>query len=171
MLGRALDIWTAEEMRGIWVKTPTSQAHLIAPTARIGFDFQHAEPGYCVLAKASGGNWGACHTPSHRENACRPGAYGSYCKVQALEDSHWLDRPRRGYCPCGFGGLQEETGLEYVLTILYALSVARGSILVVLTCSSCASAAFHQSTTLLLKVTNECEDELLPQEEEILMAD
>ena len=51
-LSIALDIWTQEKRRGIWLKMPTSHSHLIAPsTQQHGFDFQHAEPGYCILTK------------------------------------------------------------------------------------------------------------------------
>lgn len=51
MLRQALDIWSSEERRGIWMKVPTTHSHLIAPATELGFDFQHAEPGYCVLTK------------------------------------------------------------------------------------------------------------------------
>lgn len=51
MLGKAIDIWKSENRRGIWIRCPTSHAHLIAPSTNYGFDFQHAEPGYCVLTK------------------------------------------------------------------------------------------------------------------------
>ena len=51
MLGKALDIWKEEKRKGIWLKIPTSHSHLISPATKHGFDFQHAEPGYCVLTK------------------------------------------------------------------------------------------------------------------------
>jgi hypothetical protein len=52
MLGKALEIWTLQKRRGIWIKIPTSHAQLIAPACtQYGFDFQHAQPGYCVLTK------------------------------------------------------------------------------------------------------------------------
>jgi len=51
-LSIALDIWTQEKRRGIWLKIPSTLSHLIAPsTQQHGFDFQHAEPGYCILTK------------------------------------------------------------------------------------------------------------------------
>ena len=51
-LSIALDIWTQEKRRGIWLKIPSTLSHLIAPsTQQYGFDFQHAEPGYCILTK------------------------------------------------------------------------------------------------------------------------
>lgn len=52
MLGKALEIWNETGRKGIWLKIPTSHSHLIAPACSLhGFDFQHAEPGYCVLTK------------------------------------------------------------------------------------------------------------------------
>jgi len=51
MLGKALGIWKEEKRKGIWLKIPTSHSHLISPATKHGFDFQHAEPGYCVLTK------------------------------------------------------------------------------------------------------------------------
>lgn len=52
MLGRALEIWTSSNRRGIWLKIPTSHSHLIAPACSLhGFDFQHAECGHCILTK------------------------------------------------------------------------------------------------------------------------
>ena len=51
-LSLALDIWSQEKRRGIWLKIPSSLSHLIAPsTQQHGFDFQHAEPGHCILTK------------------------------------------------------------------------------------------------------------------------
>ena len=51
-LGGALEIWTETGRRGIWLKIPTSHSHLIAPACSVhGFDFQHAEPGYCILTR------------------------------------------------------------------------------------------------------------------------
>ena len=59
-LGRALEIWTETGRRGIWLKIPTSHSHLIDPACAVhGFDFQHAERGYCVLTRwlpAGGGH-------------------------------------------------------------------------------------------------------------------
>ena len=51
MLGKALGIWKEEKRKGIWLKIPTSHSHLISPATKHGFDFQHAEPGFCVLTK------------------------------------------------------------------------------------------------------------------------
>ncbi|KAL3774407.1 hypothetical protein ACHAW5_010480 [Stephanodiscus triporus] len=52
MLGKALEIWTETGRKGIWPKIPTSHSHLVAPACSLhGFDFQHAEPGYCVLTR------------------------------------------------------------------------------------------------------------------------
>ncbi len=51
MLSNALNIWSEECRRGIWIRIPTSHAHLIGSATELGFDFQHAEPGTCVLTK------------------------------------------------------------------------------------------------------------------------
>lgn len=51
MLSNALKIWSDEGRRGIWIRIPTSHAHLIGSATELGFDFQHAEPGTCVLTK------------------------------------------------------------------------------------------------------------------------
>ena len=51
MLSHALNIWSDEGRRGIWIRIPTSHAHLIGAATKLGFDFQHAEPGTCVLTK------------------------------------------------------------------------------------------------------------------------
>ncbi len=51
MLSKALKIWSDEGRRGIWIRIPTSHAHLIGSATQLGFDFQHAEPGTCVLTK------------------------------------------------------------------------------------------------------------------------
>ena len=63
-LGEALEIWTGSGRRGIWLKIPTSHSHLIAPACAVhGFDFQHAEPGYCVLTRWLPGGGGASRLP------------------------------------------------------------------------------------------------------------
>ena len=51
MLSNALAIWSDEGRRGIWIRIPTSHAHLIESATKLGFDFQFAEPGVCVLTK------------------------------------------------------------------------------------------------------------------------
>ena len=51
MLSNALKIWSEEGRRGIWIRIPTSYAHLIGSATELGFDFQHAEPGMVVLTK------------------------------------------------------------------------------------------------------------------------
>ena len=52
MIGKALGIWTEEQKKGVWLKIPTTHSHLIAPATQThGFEFRHAEPGYCVLTK------------------------------------------------------------------------------------------------------------------------
>ena len=51
MLATALEIWSNEKRKGIWMKIPTTHSNLIASATNLGFDFQHAEPGYCVLTK------------------------------------------------------------------------------------------------------------------------
>ena len=50
-LTKALRIWAAEEKRGIWIRIPTAQSHLIPAITSQGFDYQHACPGEAVLTK------------------------------------------------------------------------------------------------------------------------
>lgn len=47
----ALQMWHSQHRRGIWLRIPTTHSHLIPPATSLGFDFRHAEPGYCVLTK------------------------------------------------------------------------------------------------------------------------
>ena len=63
-LGRALEIWTETRRRGIWIKIPTSHTHLIDPACAVhGFDFHHAERGYCVLTRWLPAGGGASRLP------------------------------------------------------------------------------------------------------------
>jgi hypothetical protein len=50
-LEKTLQIWHEQSRRGIWLRIPTTHSHLIPPATALGFDFRHAEPGYCVLTK------------------------------------------------------------------------------------------------------------------------
>ena len=50
-LDTAVQMWRSQNRRGIWLRIPTSHAHLIPSATSLGFDFKHAEPGYCVLTK------------------------------------------------------------------------------------------------------------------------
>ena len=44
-------MWRSQNRRGILLRTLTTHAHLIPSATSLGFDFKHAEPGYCVLTK------------------------------------------------------------------------------------------------------------------------
>ncbi|KAL7524436.1 hypothetical protein ACHAWF_000951, partial [Thalassiosira exigua] len=165
MLGRALDIRTAEEMRGIWIRILTSQAHLIAPAARIGFDFQHAEPWYCVLAK-----WIPKETesrlpngPTHQVGIGVLVIHPLTGKMLAVEECTgpaakrklWkmptgLTDPGEDIALAAFGGCRRRPVWNVFRPFCMLRSVARGSVLVGSTCSSCASAASRRSTTPLL---------------------
>ncbi|KAL7534512.1 hypothetical protein ACHAWF_004855 [Thalassiosira exigua] len=184
MLGRALDIWTAEERRGIWIKVPTSQAHLIAPAARIGFDFQHAEPGYCVLTK-----WIPKETESRLPNGPTHqvgiGALvihpltGKMLAVQertgpAAKRKLWkmptgLTDPGEDISHAAVRELQEETGLECVFDHIVCFRQSHGGLFgrsdMFFVCL-CRLAPKYEE-----RLNNGGEVELLPQEEEILMAD
>lgn len=50
-LEKALQIWHEQSRRGIWLRIPTTHSHLVPAATSLGFDFRHAEPGYCVLTK------------------------------------------------------------------------------------------------------------------------
>jgi len=47
----AIKTWEAEEIRGVWLRVPTSLSHLLAPAVALGFDFHHAQPGHAMLTK------------------------------------------------------------------------------------------------------------------------
>ena len=65
-LEQAERTWKLEKCRGVWLKLPTSHAHLVGvATQRGGFEFHHAEPGYVMLNR-----W----LPEDEPNLMPPGA-------------------------------------------------------------------------------------------------
>jgi len=48
-LGRSLDRWRAEGVRGVWLEVPIHMSHLVSVAVGRGFVFHHAEPGHCMM--------------------------------------------------------------------------------------------------------------------------
>ena len=184
MLHKALEIWTAEHRRGIWLKLSTAQSHLIASATRQGFDFQHAEPGYCVLTK-----WLPKETMSRLPNGPTHqvgiGALvihpltGKMLAVQertgpAAKRKLWkmptgLTDPGEDIAVAAVRELKEETGLDCVFDKIICFRQAHGGLFgrsdMFFVCL-CRLAPEAEE-----RVRNGGEVELLPQEEEILQAD
>ena len=184
-LDKALEIWSEEKRRGIWMKIPTSQSHLIAPATQLhGFDFQHAEPGYCVLTK-----WLPKETASRLPNGPTHqvgiGALvihpitGKMLAVQertgpAAKRKLWkmptgLTDPGEDIATAAIRELKEETGLDCVFDKIICFRQAHGGLF------NRSDMFFVCLCTLapkyLDKINQGGDIELLPQEEEILMAD
>ncbi|ELR25070.1 MutT domain protein-like family protein [Acanthamoeba castellanii str. Neff] len=49
MLEASLAQWRDEEKRGVWLKVPSTKAHLISIAVELGFAFHHADPAYVML--------------------------------------------------------------------------------------------------------------------------
>ncbi|KAL9187425.1 hypothetical protein ACHAXT_001528 [Thalassiosira profunda] len=184
MLHKALEIWTAEHRRGIWLKLSTAQSHLIASATSQGFDFQHAEPGYCVLTK-----WLPKETLSRLPNGPTHqvgiGALvihpltGKMLAVQertgpAAKRKLWkmptgLTDPGEDIAVAAVRELKEETGLDCVFDKIICFRQAHGGLFgrsdMFFVCL-CRLAPEAEE-----RVRNGGEVELLPQEEEILQAD
>lgn len=183
MLGKALDIWATENRKGIWIKIPTSSSHLIASATQHGFDFQHAETGYCVLTK-----WlpnSASRLPNGPTHQVGIGALvihpltGKMLAVQeksgpAAKHKLWkmptgLTDPGEDVATAAVRELKEETGLDCVFDRIICIRQAhegmfnRSDMFFVCLCK------LAPKYEALLKQGGDIE--LLPQEEEILMAE
>mmetsp|Transcript_10369 Transcript_10369/g.19080 ORF Transcript_10369/g.19080 Transcript_10369/m.19080 type:complete len:439 (-) Transcript_10369:615-1931(-) len=183
-LTHALTIWTTEQRKGIWLKIPTSHSHLVAPATLQGFDFQHAETGYCVLTKWLPPN-SESRLPNGPTHQVGVGALvvhprtGKMLAVQersgpAAKHKLWkmptgLTDPGEDVAEAAVRELKEETGLDCVFDRIICIRQAHGGL-------------FGRSDMFfvcLCKLAPECEErirvggevELLPQEEEILMVD
>ena len=184
-LSIALDIWSQEKRRGIWLKMPTSHSHLIAPaTQQHGFDFQHAEPGYCILTK-----WLPKDTesrlpngPTHQVGIGALVIHPTTGKMLAVQERTgpaakrklWkmptgLTDPGEDIATAAVRELKEETGLDCEFDKIICFRQAHGGL-------------FNRSDMFFVclcrlkseveeKVKNGGDIELIPQEEEILMAD
>jgi len=51
LLKNSLDFWTENKRRGIWVKVPEKQSHLISALVEQGFTFHHCQSDYLMLTK------------------------------------------------------------------------------------------------------------------------
>ena len=47
----AVQEWTLQKKRGIWLRLDLSQAALLPVAVQAGFDFKHAESGHMILSK------------------------------------------------------------------------------------------------------------------------
>ena len=185
MLEKALEIWTLEKRRGIWIKIPTSHAQLIAPACtQHGFDFQHAEPGYCILTK-----WlpkeSASRLPNGPTHQVGVGALvvhpvtGKMLAVQersgpAAKRKLWkmptgLTDPGEDIAVAAVRELKEETGLDCIFDKIICFRQSHGGLFgrsdMFFVCL-CKLAPKYEE-----KLVEGGEVELLPQEEEILLAD
>mmetsp|Transcript_24828 Transcript_24828/g.52620 ORF Transcript_24828/g.52620 Transcript_24828/m.52620 type:complete len:432 (+) Transcript_24828:163-1458(+) len=185
MLSKSLEIWTDEKRKGIWLKVPTTHSHLITPaTQRHGFDFQHAEPGYCVLTKwlPKDSQSRLPNGPTHQVGIGALVLHPTTGKMLAVQERTgpaakrklWkmptgLTDPGEDIATAAVRELKEETGLDCIFDRIICFRQAHGGL-------------FNRSDMFfvcLCKLTPEQEEnvkqggevELLPQEEEILMAD
>mmetsp|Transcript_6702 Transcript_6702/g.14617 ORF Transcript_6702/g.14617 Transcript_6702/m.14617 type:complete len:340 (-) Transcript_6702:77-1096(-) len=184
MLTHALSIWTTEQRKGIWLKIPTSHSHLVAPATLRGFDFQHAETGYCVLTKwlPQSSESRLPNGPTHQVGVGTLVVHPRTGKMLAVQERTgpaakrklWkmptgLTDPGEDVAEAAVRELKEETGLDCIFDRIICIRQAHGGL-------------FGRSDMFfvcLCKLVPESEErirqggevELLPQEEEILMAD
>ncbi|EED90972.1 predicted protein, partial [Thalassiosira pseudonana CCMP1335] len=184
MLGKAIDIWKSENRRGIWIRCPTSHAHLIAPSTNYGFDFQHAEPGYCVLTK-----WLPTNSisrlpngPTHQVGIGALVIHPRTGKMLAVQERNgpaaarklWkmptgLTDPGEDISSAAVRELKEETGLDCQFDRIICFRQAHGGLFnrsdMFFVCLCKLSPKYEQ------RLEEGGDIELLPQEEEILCAD
>jgi len=184
-LGRALEIWSDEGRRGIWIKIPTSLSHLVpAATVHHGFDFQHAEGGYCVLTRwlPQGSTSRLPHGPTHQVGVGALVVHPLTGRMLAVQEKSGPAAKRRLWkMPTGLADpgedihvaavreLKEETGLDCVFDRIICFRQAHGGMFnrsdMFFVCLCKLDPKYEE----MLKRGGEVE--LLPQEEEILMAD
>jgi len=183
-LTKALQIWAEEEKRGIWIRIPTAQSHLIPAITSHGFDFQHAAPGEAVLTK-----WLPKHTesrlphgPTHQVGIGALVLHPRTGKMLVVQERTgpaaarklWkmptgLTDPGEDVSEAAIRELKEETGLDCVFDRIVCFRQAHGGL-------------FNRSDMFFVclcklapkyeMALQEGKDvELLPQEEEILCAD
>lgn len=144
MLGKALDIWSKNGFKGIWLKIPTAQSHLISPACTLhGFDFQHAEHGYCILTK-----WLPLsvsrlpHGPTHQVGVGALVIHPISKKILAVQERSgpaaraelWkmptgLTDPGEDIALAAVRELKEETGLDCVFDRILCFRQSHGGLL------------------------------------------
>jgi len=184
MLSRALEIWSDEGRRGIWIRIPTSHAHLIGSATQLGFDFQHAEPGTCVLTKwlPKDSESRLPNGPSHQVGVGVLVLHPLTGKMLAVQERTgpaaarklWkmptgLTDPGEDIAAAAIRELKEETGLDVEFDKIICFRQAHGGLFnrsdMFFVCL-CKLATKYETL-----VNQGGEIELLPQEEEILCAD
>mmetsp|Transcript_29997 Transcript_29997/g.45144 ORF Transcript_29997/g.45144 Transcript_29997/m.45144 type:complete len:398 (-) Transcript_29997:75-1268(-) len=184
MLSNALNIWSDEGRRGIWLRIPTSHAHLIGSATKLGFDFQHAEPGTCVLTKwlPKDSESRLPNGPSHQVGVGVLVLHPLTGKMLAVQERTgpaaarklWkmptgLTDPGEDIAAAAIRELKEETGLDVEFDKIICFRQAHGGLFnrsdMFFVCL-CKLAPKYET---LVKQGGEIE--LLPQEEEILCAD
>ncbi|KAL7521928.1 hypothetical protein ACHAWX_007152 [Stephanocyclus meneghinianus] len=193
-LQRALKLWHSQNRRGIWLRIPSSHSHLIPPSVSLGFDFRHAEPGYCVLTKwlPADASFGGPktekdavsrlpHGPTHQVGVGVLVLHPRTGKMLAVQEKSgpaaarklWkmptgLTDPGEDIAAAAIRELKEETGLDCVFDRIICFRQAHGGLFnrsdMFFVCLCKLSSKYNQ----LLEEGKEIE--LLPQEEEILCA-
>ncbi|KAL7527517.1 hypothetical protein ACHAXR_001995, partial [Thalassiosira sp. AJA248-18] len=183
-LSQALEIWTSEKRKGIWIKIPTSHSHLIASATNHGFDFQHAEPGYCVVTKwlPRGTVSRLPNGPTHQVGIGALVIHPLTGKMLAVQERTgpaaarklWkmptgLTDPGEDIAAAAIRELKEETGLDCIFDRIICFRQAHGGLFnrsdMFFVCLCKLAPKYEQ------RLKEGGEVELLPQEEEILMAD
>lgn len=185
LLGKALEIWTKTGRKGIWIKIPTSHSHLIAPACSLhGFDFQHAESGFCVLTKwlPKGTASRLPNGPTHQVGIGALVIHPVTGKMLAVQERSgpaaraklWkmptgLTDPGEDIAVASVRELKEETGLDCVFDRILCIRQAHGGLFgrsdMFCVCLCKLAPEYEQ------RLKEGGEIDLVPQEEEILMAD
>lgn len=184
MLGKALDIWSNNGNKGIWLKIPTAQSHLISPACTLhGFDFQHAEHGYCILTKwLPSGVSRLPHGPTHQVGVGALVIHPITKQLLAVQERSgpaaraklWkmptgLTDPGEDIALAAIRELKEETGLDCIFDRILCFRQSHGGLFgrsdVFVVCL-CKLAPKYE---LLIQGGEDIP--LIPQEEEILKAE
>lgn len=190
MLGIALDIWRKVGNKGIWLKIPTAQSHLIGPACTMhGFDFQHAEHGYCILTKwlPTSSVSRLPHGPTHQVGVGALVIHPISKKMLAVQERSgpaaraklWkmptgLTDPGEDIAVAAVRELKEETGLDCIFDRILCFRQSHGGLFgrsdLFIVCLCKLAPKYDE--LLLLEGGGGGEDiPLIPQEEEILNAE